>query len=96
MESAPKLDHSPVVATGGAEPSDLVALHEKRRVLQERLMDIDSRLRDARDRQRFSRDAASTAKALDDERAYLLELDTLMTRIRAVEGKLILTRRACH
>lgn len=95
MESSPKLGHSPVALTGGAQPSDLMALHEKRRALQERLTEIDQLLRDARDRQRFS-DAEGAAKALDDERTYLLELDGLMTRIRAVEGKLLLTRRSCH
>jgi hypothetical protein len=96
MESSPKLGHSPVALTGGAQPSDLTALHEKRKALQQRLTEIDQLLRDARDRQRFSSDAAGAAKALDDERTYLLELDGLMTRIRAVEGKLLLTRRACH
>lgn len=96
MQSSPKLGHSPVVLTGGAQSSDLAALHEKRRALQERLIEIDQRLRNARDRQRFSSDAAGAAKALDDERAYLLELDGLMTRIRAVEGKLLLSRRSRH
>ena len=96
MESYPKLGHSPVVLTGGARSGDLAALHEKRRKLQEGLAEIDRRLRDARDRQRFCSDAAGAAKALDDERAYLVELDGLMTRIRAVEGKLLLSRRSSH
>jgi hypothetical protein len=96
MESSPKLGQSPVFLTGGAQSSDLTVLHEKRRALQERLGEIDQLLRDARDRQRFSSNAEGAAKALDDERAYLLELDSVMTRIRAVEGKLLLTRRSCH
>lgn len=96
MESSSKLGHSPVALTGGAQPADLSELHEKRKALQQRLTEIDLLLRDARDRQRFSSDAAGAAKALDDERSYLRELDGLMTRIRAVEGKLLLTRRACH
>ncbi len=96
MESARKLGHSPVVATGGAQPAELMNLHEKRRALHDRLTQIDRLLRDARDRQRFCRDPERAAQALADESTYHAELYGLMTRIRAVEGKLLLTRRSCH
>jgi hypothetical protein len=53
-------------------------------------------LRDASLRQRFGPDPESIARAQEDERHHLQILDRLMTRIRAVEAKLLIRRRQYH
>ncbi len=62
--------------------------------LDARRIGLDHRLRQAEQRARYCRDAALVETARRDEAALLLELDRLMTRTRAVEGKLLLARKA--
>ena len=57
--------------------------------LAERQQDLDRRIADALNRKRFSADPGTVAKAEEDERTLLTELDRLLTRTRAVEGQLL-------
>jgi hypothetical protein len=51
---------------------------------------LDNVIRDAVDRKRYSSDPDEAARASAAERCYLVEMDRLMTRIRGVEGRLLL------
>jgi hypothetical protein len=93
MESSSKLSVEPVPP---AEAGPLLENERLRRELQElddRRARLDRLIADAVNRQRFSPDRGDAEKARGDERGYLAEMDRLMTRIRAVEGKLLLLRR---
>ncbi len=66
--------------------------------LSEELISLDARqhalevkIREAADRQRYSADPRQKAQAAQDEAEYVAEMDRLMTRIRAVEAKWLLT-----
>ncbi len=52
---------------------------------------LDMKIREAADRQRYSADPRQKAQAAQDEADYVAEMDRLMTRIRAVEAKWLLT-----
>ena len=68
---------------------ELVTLDESRQQL-------DRRIRDATDRQRYGGDGRAVEDARRDEQALLVEMDRLMTRIRAVEAKLLLVRKGAE
>ncbi len=68
---------------------DRKTLENELRDLETRRDGLEQRLRDARDRQRFSADPESRERALADEQGVMRELDRLMTRTRAVEGQLL-------
>jgi uncharacterized protein YhaN len=70
---------------------DSAALRQELAVLDARRLDFDARLRDAVARQRFAPDETAAERARSDEAALLAEMDRLMTRIRAVEAKLLLS-----
>lgn len=72
------------------------ALWEELADLDRRRQDYDRRLRDALDRQRYVPEPGASEAARAEERRLMVELDRVMTRIRAVEGKLLLARRAAR
>lgn len=74
--------------------TDQPALWQELATLDQRRQDCDHRLREALDRQRYSSDPGAGEAAKADERRLMGELDRVMTRIRAVEGKLLLARRS--
>jgi len=51
---------------------------------------LDQVIREAVDRKRYSSDPDEVARAAAEERTYLVHMDRLMTRIRGVEGRLLL------
>jgi predicted nucleic acid-binding Zn-ribbon protein len=68
--------------------------------LREELLDLDRRrehldrkIEDAVRRQRYAPSPDEVDRAKSDERSVLSEMDRLMTRIRAVEGKLLQLRK---
>lgn len=65
--------------------AELIELHGRRQRL-------DEQIRDAVNRQRFSRDPGVVHQARADESARIAEMDRLMTRLRAVEAKLLIAR----
>jgi len=78
---------------GSARPEDLTRLCDELNGLDERQLELDRKLRDAAVRLRYCGDQDGLLRAKADEREYLAALDHLMTRIRAVEAKLLLTKR---
>jgi len=65
--------------------------------LSEELCDLDAlrhaldlKVREADQRRRYSRDQQQVTQAVQDEAAYVAEMDRLMTRIRAVGAQLLL------
>lgn len=69
---------------------DSAALRQELAVLDARRLDLDARLRDAVARQRYAPDESAAERARSDEATLLADMDRLMTRIRAVEAKLLL------
>ncbi|RDI60947.1 hypothetical protein DES45_102336 [Microvirga subterranea] len=75
--------------------TDLSAVIKERQLrqelssLEERLSLLDRQLADALHRIHHSRSADLIEKAEQDEKAYLAQLDRLMTRMRAIEGQLL-------
>lgn len=57
--------------------------------LEQRLSLLDRQLADALHRIHHSKSADLVEKATQDEKAYLAQLDRLMTRLRAIEGQLL-------
>jgi hypothetical protein len=64
-------------------------LHDELVALEQRMRRLDHDLADALYRIRHSSSPDDMAKAREDERALLAQLDRLMTRRRAVEGQLL-------
>jgi beta-lactamase class A len=93
MDSSLKLSAEPGPPPDPGPLSEDARLRQELRELDEKRTQLDRRIADAVNRQRFSPDRADAEKARDDERKHLAEMDRLMTRIRAVEGKLLLLRR---
>ena len=54
---------------------------------------LNRKITNAAQRQRFSKDTADIEKAVQDEKAFLVEIDRLMTRMRAIEGHLLRIRK---
>lgn len=73
---------------------DQAALWQELADLDLRRQDCDRRLREASDRQRYMAEPGASEAAKADERRLVLELDRVMTRIRSVEGKLLLARQS--
>ena len=97
MDETAKLGPSPVLLTRSGDPGNVTtSLHEELQALGEQLWRLDYLLRDAADRKRFGGSAEAVAKAGADERGYLLDLDRLLTRFRAVEGQLRQQRKSFH
>lgn len=69
---------------------DRAKLREELAALDVRRQELDARIRDAVDRQRYGSDPAEIDAAKRDEQTSLVEMDRLMTRIRAVEGQLLI------
>ena len=61
--------------------------------LDARLNELDQRRREAFDRQRYGRSAENRSTAADDLENLVAEMDRVMTRSRAVEGKLLLLQK---
>jgi hypothetical protein len=69
-----------------------VKLEEELDALDARRLELDAAIRDAQNRQRYGRDAEAVEQARAAEAALMKDLDHLMTRYRAVEGRLLLAR----
>jgi len=67
-------------------------IRELRRLYDE-YQALNHRITDAGHRQRFSKDPVDTDQAVRDEQKLLVEIDRLMTRMRAIEGHLMAVRR---
>ena len=50
---------------------------------------LNRKITNASQRQRFSKDSRDIEQAVQDEKAFLIEIDRLMTRMRAIEGHLM-------
>jgi hypothetical protein len=96
MDNASDYGLSPVLLTDDGSLCDGSRLRQELQASHERMSRLNHLLRDAADRQRFGGDGAASRKAAEDERAYLAELDRLMTRIRAIEGQLLVRKRSLH
>jgi hypothetical protein len=96
MDKATDHGLSPVLLTDDGQLSDGSHLRRELQASHERMARLNHLLRDAADRRRFGRDAGASQKAAEDERVYLAELDRLMTRIRAIEGQLLIRKRRLH
>ena len=51
---------------------------------------LDQVIREAVDSKRYSSDPDEVARSPAEERTYLVQMDQLMTRIRGLEGRLLL------
>jgi uncharacterized protein with PIN domain len=71
-------------------PADDVKLREELASLDAQQHRLDAKIRMAGHRQRYLSDPEQVARAFEEERSLLTKLDQLMTRIRAVEGRLAL------
>jgi hypothetical protein len=74
-------------------PEDRARLRAELAVLDARLHELDQRRRKAINRQRYSRRPEDVTTAADDLRNLVAEMDRVMTRSRAVEGKLLLLQK---
>jgi hypothetical protein len=81
-------------SSGDHPMPDEAKLREELAALDARRQDLDAGIRDAVDRQRYASNPDDVAAAQADERNRVVEMDRLMTRIRAAEGKLLLLRKA--
>ncbi|HEY7386222.1 MAG TPA: hypothetical protein VH743_21385 [Beijerinckiaceae bacterium] len=72
--------------------SDRVKLEQELKALDLQQQQLEARLREARNRQRYSREPEVAAHAVAEEEVLIKELDHLMTRSRAVEGRLLLAK----
>jgi hypothetical protein len=61
--------------------------------LDQRLDELNARIRAAINRERYSRSPAEAARGAEDRKHLVAELDRLMTRSRAVEAKLLLLQK---
>jgi hypothetical protein len=72
--------------------SDREKLEEELTRLDARRSQLDAAIRDAQNRQRYCHEPGTVEQARTDEAALLQELDRLMTRYRALEGRLLLAQ----
>ena len=61
--------------------------------LETRLVELDQRIAGAVNRQRYSRSPEDAERAGEDLKNLVAEMDRLMTRSRAVEGKLLILQK---
>jgi hypothetical protein len=66
-----------------------VELHQEYHDLEDRLWKLDRRLSDAINLVKHASTTADLEKARQEEKAILMQLDRLMTRMRAIEGQLL-------
>ncbi len=71
---------------------DQTKLEEELDALDARRLELDAAIRDAQNRQRYGREPEAIEQARAEEAALMKDLDHLMTRYRAVEGRLLLAR----
>ena len=88
----PPVERSFIVEKRGRAVPDQAALEMELLKLHERRGALEERIRFAQARGRYGGDSMAE-EGREDEGAAIVELDRLMTRIRAVEGKLALMRR---
>jgi DNA repair exonuclease SbcCD ATPase subunit len=74
-------------------PEDRARLRAELAALDARLNELDQRRREAFDRQRYGRSAENCSTAAEDLEKLVAEMDRVMTRSRAVEGKLLLLQK---
>jgi len=74
--------------------TDEVRLAEQLASLDAQQYRLELKMRAAVHRQRYSPDPGDMARAVEEEQALVVELDRLMTKIRAVEGQLALLHEA--
>ncbi len=72
--------------------SDRAKLEEELTLLDGRRLQLDAAIRDAQNRQRYCHEPHTVEQARAEETALVTELDRLMTRYRAVEGRLLLAQ----
>jgi predicted nucleic acid-binding Zn-ribbon protein len=72
--------------------TDEVKLSEELANLDAQEHRLETKIRMAKHRQRYLDNPEDVARAIEDEQALVAKLDQLMTRIRAVEGRLSLIR----
>jgi hypothetical protein len=72
--------------------ADRTKLEEELNALDARRLALDAAIRDAQNRQRYGREPEAVERARADEAALVKDLDHLMTRYRAVEGRLLLAQ----
>lgn len=96
MGGSDKLDHKAGFTLDDTPPAEATKLIDELVSLQAKQAELDRKLRDAANRQRFSADITHVERAREDERSHLVLLDRLMTRMRAVEAKLLLRKRLYH
>jgi hypothetical protein len=69
--------------------TDRAKLRDELARLDSSRQELDREIRDAQDRQRYGTDPDEIEAAQRDERDKVIAMDRLMTRIRAVEGQLL-------
>jgi hypothetical protein len=74
--------------------TDRAKLQDELARLDSSRQELDRELRDAQDRQRYGTNADEIEAAKRDERDKVVAMDRLMTRIRAVEGQLLMAGKA--
>jgi hypothetical protein len=72
--------------------SDRAKLEEELTGLDARRVQLDAALRDAQNRQRYCHEPGTVEQARAEESVLVKELDRLMTRYRALEGRLLLAQ----
>ena len=82
-----------LTANWHVRPEDQDRLRAELAALDARLHELDQRLWEAIHRQRYSRTPEDIVRAADDLKHLVTEMDRLMTRSRAVEGKLLLLQK---
>ena len=75
---------------------DRARLRAELAALDARLHEFDRKIWEAIIRQRYSRDPENVERAANDLKKLVSEMDRLMTRSRAVEGKLLLLQKLSH
>jgi hypothetical protein len=74
--------------------TDQAKLQDELARLDSSRQELDRELRDAQDRQRYGTNADEIEAAKREERDKVVAMDRLMTRIRAVEGQLLMAGKA--
>lgn len=72
--------------------SDRTKLEEELNALDARRQELDAGIRDAQNRQRYGREPKAVEAARAEEAVLMKDLDHLMTRYRALEGRLLLAQ----
>jgi hypothetical protein len=72
--------------------SERIKLEEELNALDARRLKLDLAIRDAQNLQRYGREPGAAERAKADEVELVRELDHLMTRYRALEGRLLLAQ----